>query len=56
MVTLTFASADAEIRNPMKILENEMWKFGRTLPLATFGSERYKKTAVKPSNRVKTRD
>ena len=25
-----------------KILENEMWKFGRTLPLATFGSGRVK--------------
>ena len=24
----------------VKILENEMWKFGRNLPLATFGSER----------------
>ena len=26
----------------VKILENEMWKFGRNLPLATFGSERVK--------------
>ena len=24
----------------LKILENEIWKFGRNLPLATFGSER----------------
>ena len=24
----------------VKILENEIWKFGRNLPLATFGSER----------------
>ena len=26
----------------VKILENEIWKFGRNLPLATFGSERVK--------------
>ena len=26
----------------LKILENEMWKFGRNLPLATFGSEKVK--------------
>ena len=25
-----------------KILENEIWKFGRNLPWATFGSERVK--------------
>ena len=24
----------------LKILENEIWKFGRNLPLAMFGSER----------------
>ena len=24
----------------LKILENEIWKFGRNLPLAIFGSER----------------
>ena len=24
----------------VKILEHEIWKFGRNLPLATFGSER----------------
>ena len=27
----------------LKILENEIWKFGRNLPLATFGSERVKR-------------
>ena len=26
----------------VKILENEIWKFARNLPLATFGSERVK--------------
>ena len=26
----------------LKILENEIWNFGRNLPLATFGSERVK--------------
>ena len=26
----------------VKIFENEIWKFGRNLPLATFGSERVK--------------
>ena len=26
------------------ILENEIWKFGRNLPLATFGTERVKET------------
>ena len=26
----------------VKILENEIWKFGRNLPLATFGRERVK--------------
>ena len=34
----------------LKRLENESWKFGRNLPLATFGSERVKdieKQAVK---------
>ena len=28
----------------LTILENEIWKFGRNLPLATFGSERVKET------------
>ena len=28
------------------ILENEIWKFGRNLPLATFGSERVKEECV----------
>ena len=32
----------------VRILENEIWKFGRNLPLATFGSERVKKI-LKPS-------
>ena len=27
----------------LTILENEIWKFGRNLPLATFGSERVNK-------------
>ena len=30
----------------VKILENEIWKFGRNLPLATFGSERVKEECV----------
>ena len=29
----------------VKILENDIWKFGRKMPLATFGSERVKKTS-----------
>ena len=29
----------------LTIFENEIWKFGRNLPLATFGSERVKTTA-----------
>ena len=28
------------------MLENEIWKFGRNLPLATFGSERVKEECV----------
>ena len=28
----------------LTILENEIWKFGRNLPLATFGTERVKET------------
>ena len=37
----------------VKILENEIWKFGRNLPLATFGSERVKdlKPLVSLTNR-----
>ena len=31
----------------VKILGNEIWKFGRNLPLATFGSERVKEECVR---------
>ena len=31
----------------VEILENEIWKFARNLPLATFGSERVKKCHCK---------
>ena len=30
----------------VKILENEIWKFGQNLPLATFGSERVKRRQI----------
>ena len=49
-VTLTFESADEILRcdhsneSSLPVLSHgaisEMWKFGRNLPLATFGSER----------------
>ena len=32
----------------LKRLENESWKFGRNLPLATFGSERVKDIEKQP--------
>ena len=43
--TLTSESADEILLKCylfVKMLENEIWKFGRNLPLATFGSERVK--------------
>ena len=36
----------------LKILENEIWKFGRNLPLATFGSETVKKLIEKAPHAV----
>ena len=43
--TLTSESADEILLKCylfVKMLEKEIWKFGRNLPLATFGSERVK--------------
>ena len=44
-MTLTSESADEILLKCylfVKMLEKEIWKFGRNLPLATFGSERVK--------------
>ena len=34
----------------VKLLENKIWKFGRNLPLATFGSERLKRWKIRKPN------
>ena len=37
-----------------KILENEIWKFGRNLPSATFGSERVKHSSISETSLFST--